>query len=296
MKLCGACIRCLIDRQEERVRDCGNEEKQVLYLKRVARLIADCDQEEAAPVLVEKVNELYCEVFGAMPDFGGIKREYNELMLSLEPKLQALIDEEEDPLHKAFVYARAANYIDFGMAGRVEKETLLSLLDKAGEDPMDEKVYGEFLRDLDRAAKLTYVTDNCGEIVLDKLVVKELKRRKPSLRITVLVRGKDVLNDATFEDAQQTGMTEVAEVMENGCGVAGTPLHYIGKDARELLEDSDLIVAKGQGNFETMHGCGLNIYYAFLCKCDWFQKHFGMERNKGMFVRELDCEKSPDEV
>ena len=63
-------------------------------------------------------------------------------------------------------------------------------------------------------------------------------------------------------------------------------LYYVGADARRLLEEADVIVAKGQGNFETMHGCGLNVYYSFLCKCDWFQQRFGMEKNKGMFVRE----------
>ena len=74
--------------------------------------------------------------------------------------------------------------------------------------------------------------------------------------------------------------------MDNGCGVAGTPLDYVGEEARGLLKEADVILAKGQGNFETMHGCGLNVYYSFLCKCDWFQKRFGMEKNKGMFVRE----------
>ena len=99
-------------------------------------------------------------------------------------------------------------------------------------------------------------------------------------------RGEAALNDATIEDAIQTGLDKAARITDNGCGVAGTPLDYVGADARCLLEEADVIVAKGQGNFETMHGCGLNIYYSFLCKCDWFRKRFGMEKNKGMFVRE----------
>ena len=76
------------------------------------------------------------------------------------------------------------------------------------------------------------------------------------------------------------------KVTGNGCGVAGTPLAYVDEQTRRLLDEADVILAKGQGNFETMHGCGLNVYYSFLCKCDWFQQRFGMEKNKGMFVRE----------
>ena len=119
------------------------------------------------------------------------------------------------------------------------------------------------------------MTDNCGEVVCDRLVIEELSRRFPSLSVTVLVRGQDALNDATREDAAQVGLDSVADIADNGCGVAGTPLEYVGEAARGLLEGADVILSKGQGNFETMHGCGLNVYYSFLCKCDWFQKRFG---------------------
>ena len=286
MKLCASCMRCLVDRQEERVRDKGKEEDRDAYMRQVARIIAESAPEDSAPVLVERINEVYRQYFGPVTDYDEIKKEFNELMLSLEPDIRSVMEAGEDPLHTAFVFARAANYIDFGMAGQVEKETLFQLLEKAAGDSMDEKVYEEMLSDLGKARKMIYVTDNCGEVVCDKLAVEELKKCFPGLDITVMVRGEAALNDATIEDAIQTGLDKAARITDNGCGVAGTPLDYVGADARRLLEEADVIVAKGQGNFETMHGCGLNIYYSFLCKCDWFRKRFGMEKNKGMFVRE----------
>ena len=286
MKLCASCMRCLVDRQEERVRDKGKEEDRDAYMRQVARIIGESAPEDSAPVLVERINEVYRQYFGPVTDYDEIKKEFNELMLSLEPDIRSVMEAGEDPLHTAFVFARAANYIDFGMAGQVEKETLFQLLEKAAGDSMDEKVYEEMLSDLGKARKMIYVTDNCGEVVCDKLAVEELKKGFPGLDITVMVRGEAALNDATIEDAIQTGLDKAARITDNGCGVAGTPLDYVGADARRLLEEADVIVAKGQGNFETMHGCGLNIYYSFLCKCDWFRKRFGMEKNKGMFVRE----------
>nr|WP_308625261.1 ARMT1-like domain-containing protein [uncultured Eisenbergiella sp.] len=286
MRLCASCMRCLMDRQEERVRDKGREEDRDTFMRQVARIIAESAPEDSAPVLVDRINGEYRKIFGPVTDYDAIKKEFNELMLSLEPDIRSVMEKGEDALHTAFVFARAANYIDFGMAGRVEKETLLELLEQAAEDSMDETVYDDMLSDLEKARKLVYVTDNCGEVVCDKLAVEELKKRYPLLELTVLVRGEPALNDATREDAVQTGLDKAARIVDNGCGVAGTPLDYVGEEAKCLLEEADVILAKGQGNFETMHGCGLNVYYSFLCKCDWFQKRFGMEKNKGMFVRE----------
>ncbi len=286
MELCAACIRCVMDRQEERVNGLGTEREQSDYLRGVARVIADADPEDSAPVLVERINHVYEKIFGPATDYAQVKKEFNALMLSLEPQIRKAMEQDGDALHAAMLFARAANYIDFGMAGQVEKETLFSLLEAAAEEKMDERVYNEFLADLRTARSLVYVTDNCGEIFCDRLVAEELRKRYPELDVTVMVRGRDALNDATMEDALMVGMEKVARVVDNGCGVAGTPLAYIGDEARKLLEEADVILAKGQGNYETMHGCGLNVYYSFLCKCAWFRKQFGVLKNTGMFVRE----------
>lgn len=286
MELCAACIRCVMDRQEERVSGLGTEREQSDYLRGVARVIADADPEDSAPVLVERINHVYEKIFGPATDYAQVKKEFNALMLSLEPQIRKAMEQDGDALHAAMLFARAANYIDFGMAGQVEKETLFSLLEAAAEEKMDERVYNEFLADLRTARSLVYVTDNCGEIFCDRLVAEELRKRYPELDVTVMARGRDALNDATMEDALMVGMEKVARVVDNGCGVAGTPLAYIGDEARKLLEEADVILAKGQGNYETMHGCGLNVYYSFLCKCAWFRKQFGVLKNTGMFVRE----------
>lgn len=286
MELSAACMRCLIDRQEENIRGKGTPEEQNEYMRSVARIIAESAPQDSAPVLVERINREYAGRFGADTTYEAAKQEYNALMLSLEPQFVSVMEASKDSLHTALVYARAANYIDFGAAGCVEKETLFALLKDAAEERLDERIYRDFLEDLQKAKRLVYVTDNCGEVVCDRIAAEEIKRRFPALKITALVRGQNTLNDATRREAIQAGMERASEIVDNGCGVAGTPLEYISGEARQLLMQADVILAKGQGNFETMHGCGLNIYYSFLCKCEWFQRRFGMERNKGMFVRE----------
>ena len=99
-------------------------------------------------------------------------------------------------------------------------------------------------------------------------------------------------NDATMEDAEFCGLTDIVPVLGNGSDVGGTWFHGISTHARELLQNADVILAKGQGNYETMHGCGLNIYYLFLCKCDWFQQLFHAKLLQGMFVNEKRAPKA----
>lgn len=290
MKLSAMCIRCLIDRQEERIREFENENKKTAFMKEVAAIISSCEEYASAPYLVYRINLVYKRYFGDRFSYEKEKKEFNALMLSLEEQISAKIHSEDDRekvLKNAINYARTANYIDFGVSNHVSREKLLELLDKSVQEPLDEETYFSFTGDLDNARHLVYLTDNCGEIVADKLLIKVLKERNPNLGITVIVRGMPVLNDATMEDAEAVGLTRLVKVIHNGNGVAGTQITLLSDEARHALGDADLIISKGQGNFETIHGCGLNIYYLFLCKCEWFVKRFGLERLKGVFINEM---------
>ena len=182
--------------------------------------------------------------------------------------------------------ARIGNDIDFAALSDVNSDTVLTLLEEDNKDPLDTQEYLHFRKDLDSASRLVYLTDNCGEVVLDKLVIKLLKELYPELDITVIVRGFPAINDATFEDARDIGLTEITRVIGNGNDVGGTWLPHISAKAREMLETADLIISKGQGNYETLHDCGLNIYYLFLCKCEWFQYQFKARPLQGMFINE----------
>ncbi len=291
MNISAMCIRCLMDKQEERIRGMENEDKKSAYLKEVAGVLASSADDATAPYLVYRINMVYRRYFGELPDYGKEKREFNALMLELEPDLEKKIrlgSNKEKILANALNYARTANYIDYGAANHVEKETLAELLERAMGEALDADTFQRLQRELETAGRMAYLADNCGEIVADKLLIKILKEQYPQMHITVIVRGMPALNDAVFEDAQEVGLTDIAEVIGNGNGVAGTQLDLLSGEALAAIRAADVILSKGQGNFETIHGCGLNIYYLFLCKCEWFTKRFKMERLKGVFVNERD--------
>lgn len=286
MRLNSMCIRCLVDKQEARLVKFKDEDKNAAYMKEVAKIIGGSDNEASSAYLVYLFNQVYRRYFGEVQDYSEIKKEYNSYVLDLEDELYQEILRAEDPLAQSIIYARIGNYIDFGAMQHVEKTVFLELFQEKEKNRLDQNVYEEFLKDCRNGKKFLLLADNCGEIVLDKLFLKELKKRFSHLELYVMVRGEEVLNDVTMEDARETGVCAVAKVVSNGNGVGGTVEDMLTEEARQVLDQADIILAKGQANFETLNGCGRNIYYSFLCKCDWFSGRFGVEKNTGMFIRE----------
>lgn len=288
MRLNSVCIRCLMDKQQEKIAKFQDEDKKTAYMKEIAKIIGESDDEDSSAYLVYLFNQVYRRYFGEVKDYSRIKKEYNAYVLEREQELYQEILEARDPLAQAIIFARIGNYIDFGAMQQVEKEVFLGLFRDQEKNRLDEKNYEAFLNDCGKGKNFLLIADNCGEIVLDKLFLKELRKRFSHLELYVMVRGGEILNDVTMEDAEETGVCAVAKVISNGNVVGGTVEKMLSEEAREIFDRADVILSKGQGNFETLHGCGRNIYYSFLCKCDWFTGKFGVERNTGMFVREKD--------
>lgn len=287
MKLNSKCMACQIRKQEAKIRHFNDEDRKKQYMEAIRQRFEHPKDDDCVPSISTELKKFYYSFWGVpMEDFTRINKEYDQLMLDLEAELRSTIRYSEDPLKAALIYARTGNYIDFAALPEVSKETALSLIKSENKDDLDEQEYRQFCQDMKKAENVVYITDNCGEIVLDKIAIQILKKIFPNIRITALVRGLPAGNDATMEDAEFCGLTDVVPVLGNGNDVGGTWLHGISTHARELLYNADVIIAKGQGNYETLHGCGLNIYYLFLCKCDWFIHLFQAKSLQGMFINE----------
>lgn len=286
MRTCAECLMCLITRELQSLPSSLDAQEKTDYLLRVFALAADSKPEETTSEISARVAALRKAQFGQGRDYAAIKERDNQLMLLLEDELWAEMQVSADPIRHALKLAQAGNYIDYGTLGSVSADTLKLLLRSARDREIDEAEYGKLASDLRLAKRLVYITDNCGEAVLDKLAIKQMKRQYPDLGITVLARGDEALNDLTVYDAKRIGLDAIVPVIGNGTGYPGTVMSQISKEAVTLLQSADLIIAKGQGNFETLHGCGLNIYYLFLCKCDLFIRRFGVEPLTAMLVNE----------
>ena len=291
-----ACVSCLVKKQIDRYPASAPREQVLTYMRRLGQMMATLPDRTGGPAIMEAITDIRREVFGEAAaeveqDYKALKSHFNTLMMNTvaAEDLPHRIEASPDPLRTALGYAMTGNFIDFGAMDSVDEEKLRALLDESPDRiPADLPAYNDLTDDLAAARRLVLLTDNCGEIVMDKLLAETIHRLYPSLSITVLVRGGEVLNDATMEDAIQVGFDrmEGITVLGNGDRLAGTDLTRISPEARTAILGADLILAKGQGNFETLQGCGLNIYYAFLCKCRFFADRFGVPIYTGMLVRE----------
>ncbi len=285
MLLYSKCMCCLVNQQERLIENFKDEEKKAAFMREVMALLGSSRPEHNAPWMGALLTKLREKYYGKDEKIAQMKQEFNRLLLQMEPELEQEIHKSRDALREAIRFARIGNYIDFSAVEHVTKEEFLELL-RRENDQLDETEYGHLRRELGEASRLVYIMDNCGEIVLDKIVIRELKKTYPRLHITAMVRGEDAINDATLEDAEMVGITEEVPVITNNSSIQGVIYSKLTEEGKEIVDSADLILAKGQGNFESLHGCGKNIYYLFLCKCRHFSSQFGVERFQGMLINE----------
>lgn len=280
------CINCILKKFLGNVPPEVDEPTRLRFARGLMKIMAEADDSVSAPEIVAEATALKNKMFGDADDFAEVKSHFNALMLSYEPKAKEKLCSANDPLLAAAKLALMGNYIDFGAMDSVDEGRLDGLLNDVDTLELNKTEYQNLTDDLGSAKSLVYLTDNCGEVVLDKLFIGELKNRYPKLKITVLVRGEAVLNDATMQDAKEIGLTEVVEVLSNGTNIAGTCCDKLSPEAKAALLSADVIISKGQGNFETMHHCGLNVYYLFLCKCKLFSDQFKVPPFTGMLLND----------
>jgi uncharacterized protein with ATP-grasp and redox domains len=162
--------------------------------------------------------------------------------------------------------AIAGNVIDMGSNGNLTEADVRQSLSKALTEPF----FGEeerFVQAIAQAKSVLYLADNAGEIAFDKLLVEQIIKQVPPERVTLVVRGAPVLNDATLIDVHTVGIDQIVEVIANGSDAPGTILNDCSEDFRRRFAEADLIVAKGQGNFETLSNNPSNIFFLFKVKC-----------------------------
>ena len=286
MELYPDCITCVINNLlhvAERV--LPDPEAQMILLKKVMeRFSPELRTGSSAPILTEIAYSVLREMSGVEDPFHDVKEEFNTLMLDLEECYGDLVRNEDDPLHSALVLAGSANLIDFGAFHHVSRERVLSVLAEHMKNTiLPENTYASFLGLVDKYRSLLILCDNCGEIVLDKILVRELKKRFPDISITCAVRGRPILNDATIEDAVYVGLDRLCKVLSSGSGIAGFDPGNCPSDFSRIYHESPVVLCKGVGNFESSPFGDERLFYLFIVKCENLSKRLGLPLNSIVF-------------
>lgn len=281
------CLLCHMERNIQLVRPLGTEEQTMAFARDLMRMYLEAPADVSSPWFNPQVAELLHRHYGLPLDrFRQEKAESNRFVLERMEDIRSRIARAEDPVLAGLQFAILGNYLDFSaLRGQVSFDKLSDMLDQALNMELDQEVYRTFRRQLEEGKKLLYLTDNAGEIGFDRLFAEEIAKAHPQLEITFCVRGDIAINDATRLDAEAVGIP--FRVIDNGNNIPGTQLDRLGEEARQALEESDVILAKGMANVETMAGCGYNVYYAFLVKCQRFVDRYHKPLLTPMLVREL---------
>ena len=282
------CTACLRDKWLNSIPAQAAPAARAAFRQRVLAIVDEAVR-MSSPEKDYLLNEAYADAFGPKQDYTAIKRHFNALMLELEPAMLRGIDGADDPLRRAIQYAMTGNFIDFAAMDSVDEATLARLIDESDRIEIDDGLLDGFRAELSRARRLTCIADNCGELVMDKVLMKTIGQLNPALEITAVVKGGPIVNDATREDSGQVRLDEAAHhIVDTGCPIAGVPEGRISEACRRALYDADVLISKGQANYETLCGCGLNLYYIFMCKCRLFTDRFSVPLYSGIITRERE--------
>ncbi|BCB95671.1 hypothetical protein JZK55_05930 [Dissulfurispira thermophila] len=217
--------------------------------------------------------------------FKGIKSEYNQIALGLYPELKKKVYNSRDPLWTAVRLAIAGNVIDFGIFTSVD---IIGTIEKALHNPLAIDEYKSFKDAVEKNSEILYLLDNAGEILFDRILIEILTGMGKKVR--AVVKGQAVLNDSTIEDAKEAGLTDICEVVDNGSDCIGTILEFTSPEFNKDFKSFELIISKGQGNFETLYlpeiiSDSQDIFFLFQSKCDVVSKELGLSKGSMLLMK-----------
>lgn len=265
------CFPCFLKQALIAIR-LGTEDEiiQEHILKSVLDDIKSCDTSKPPAYTTTFIHRTIRQLLGRDP-FRGIKSEYNQIALRQYPSLKTIIREGPDPLMTSVRLAIAGNVIDFGIFTSIDIEgTIKKCLDN--QLAIDD--YSNFRNAIRDSDKILYLTDNAGEIVFDRLLVETLI--SIGKKVVVAVKGAPVINDATIEDAEESGLIHICEVIDNGSEAVGTIIQWTSSEFQKIYNNTSLIISKGQGNFETLLGTRGNMFFLFQSKCNVVSRELGL--------------------
>lgn len=258
------CFPCLVRQALDSVRlfteDVTTHER---IVNGVLRELTAMDARLSPPEMGRRIHRMIREALGEEDPYREIKERSNALALEWCERLRSRVSQSADPLETALRLAIAGNIIDYGPTSRVDPDAVARTIEHALEAPLDPDAVEDLRRCIGDAERILYLGDNAGEICFDRLLVERLRLEK----VIFVVRGSPTINDATLADARVAGLTDLVRVIDNGTDIPGTVLEECSPAFREVFDRADLILAKGQGNYETLDiECG-RVFFLLMAKC-----------------------------
>jgi damage-control phosphatase, subfamily I len=284
MKIQPECVPCLLKRiLFETELSTTDKARQTKTIRTVCALLSKhYDPAVCSSMIATTLHKAAYEALDDNDPYKTLKQQSNTIAITLVPKIERLIKEASDPLKTSMRCAIIGNIMDFGIEGSsTHPEMLQDVFDRLYAEGLGHDDYDTLRSLIQKATRLILFTDNCGEIVFDKILCRELKTYNPHLVITAVVKGEPILSDATEKDAMDIRLSEVAdEILTTGCYAVGVDFTRLPKKLTEALDQADLIIAKGMANYESFSETTYRpIAYLLRTKCNAIARSMNLPKN-----------------
>lgn len=252
-------------------------------LRKVSKILSSIETPVTPPEVGERIYKII-SLLAHNPDlFRTEKEKQNSEALAFLPGLRKMVRKARNPLEMAAKLAIAGNAVDLGANEDFDLEKSIG---RAIRESSSTEVFEELAAAVSTSGSMLYIADNCGEIVFDRLFIETILESFPKARITVGVRSKPIINDVTEVEAREVGIDSVARVLPTGSEMPGTLLSKTTAEFKELFFGADLVIAKGQGNWETIENPRREVYFLFEAKCSTVAEMTGVSIGTPLVLKE----------
>ena len=272
------CIPCFMEQALRASRISLDDVAEIKHvLDKVGELIKDIPMDSPPPEIAMQVYSLIYEKTGDRDPYSQQKQDHMEKALKLYPHMEEVLEESNDRILSAIKLAIAGNVIDLGVnkTFNIEEDILQSL-----HEDLTINDYQQFQKQVANSDSILYLGDNTGEAVFDKLLIEQF-----DIPVTFVVREEPILNDITKKEAQQIGIDEVAEIVSSGTTAPGNVLSTCTPEFRETLNKADMIISKGQGNYESLSDFDGPIYFLLKAKCPVIAQDIGIPEGGSVLMK-----------
>jgi len=276
------CVPCFVRQALDATRLVSAEEAVAeRVLRRVLAATARMRMDLSPPFMGREIHRIIREETGSADPYAPLKQRSTQTALHLSGSVERRIEDAPDPFEAAVRYAIAGNVMDYALASSWDVEKIDACFEEALSKPIDLEAVRVLEKSVAAAARILYIGDNAGETVFDRILIQ----RFPENTVTYAAKGSPIINDATREDAEDAGIDRVAQIVDNGADAPGTILDLCSSPFRDLFEVADVVISKGQANFETLNRCDRDVFFLAQVKCpviardlnaqvgDWVVKH-----------------------
>jgi uncharacterized protein with ATP-grasp and redox domains len=266
------CIPCFGRQALDALRETIIDEETVLRaMRRTLTAAAQFDLDDSPPVMAQQIHRIIREETGSSDPYEKIKARSTAFALGLLDDARAWVSGSIDPFKMALRFSIAGNILDFGVHSKWDRLHLANFIEEARLKPLDDEAVATLRTAVKAARTILFLGDNAGETVFDRLLIEQM----PHARICYAVKGSPVINDATLADARTAGLDQTAELIDNGTDAPGTILSQCSDAFRMRFDEADLVIAKGQANYETLSSAPRPLFFLTQVKCPVLARDLG---------------------